>query len=79
MQKEKHCQSEMRYSDEDEVAPQELRNPSPTSLNDTKQSEADVNLDDADANNVESFGDGAEFEHGNDGLWRQPGDVPAHA
>ena len=78
VQEEEHRQRQMRDGDENEEEPEEQGDAAACAFHDAEKGQADGDLDDADAEDVDAFGDGAEFEHGDDGLWGKAGSVSTH-
>ena len=68
----------MRDGDENEEEPEEQGDPTACAFHDSEKGQADGDLDNAYAEDVYAFGDGAEFKHGDDRLWRKADSVPTH-
>ena len=78
MQEEEHRERQMRSGDENEEELEEQGNTAAGAFYDAEEGQADGDLDGAYAEDVYAFGDGAEFEHGDDGLGRKAGSVSTY-
>ena len=78
MQEEYHRQRQVGDRNESEEGPQKHGDAATGTFDDSEEGEADGYFDHADAEDVERFGDGAEFEHGDDGFGGDAGYVATH-